>query len=180
MRPEKPGFESFLLAAALVLRKRKDVTFIASADLSGVVKGSSGRLERIRKMSECLGLGAGKLVFRQFQLTRMWALMHRANLVVLPSLREGLGLVMLEAMAIGTPIVAFDVLGVEETVVHEASGILCEPGKEEHLADQMLRVLGDRDLQDKLAANAVVRVRELFDSHSMAQKYSQLYRAICT
>jgi len=178
MRPEKPGFETFILAAAIVKREFPDVTFIATADTRQSADPRKARVRRLIQMSRCLGLDEQSMRFVEFPLRRMWALIRRADIAVLSSLREGLSIVLLESMALGTPIVAFDAPGIEEAIVHEESGILCEPGKEEHLAQAILRLLRSDDLGQRLSSNALVRVRSRFHARDMALNYTRLYEQL--
>src|SRR5205823_5255694 len=71
--------------------------------------------------------------------------LRAADIVVLPSLDEGLPLAVLEAMACAKPVVATPVGGVPEAVVDEVTGILVPPSDSESLAAAMLRLLQDRD-----------------------------------
>ncbi len=79
------------------------------------------------------------------------ALLHLADVFVLPSYYEGFGVALLEAQAAGVPIVATDVGGVREVLAGGRTGLLVPPGDAAALAEAMGKVLTDRDLAGRLA-----------------------------
>ncbi len=84
------------------------------------------------------------------------AVLHRfysmADLFVLPSVSEGLGRVVLEAMARGVPVVASAAGGIPDLVQHERTGLLVSPREPKHLADALERVINDAGLRRRLIA----------------------------
>jgi glycosyltransferase involved in cell wall biosynthesis len=89
---------------------------------------------------------------------------NRSDLFCLPSAQEGFGIVFLEAMAAGKPIVAARAAAVPEVV---RSGLLVEPDNPEALADAILLLYRDPDLRQALAA-AGLREVEQFEMHRVA------------
>ncbi len=81
------------------------------------------------------------------------------DVVVVPSRREALGLVALEAMAVGTPVVAARVGGLAELVEDGASGLLVPPEDPTALAAALARLAGDRELWARLSRGGVERSR---------------------
>jgi glycosyltransferase involved in cell wall biosynthesis len=75
----------------------------------------------------------------------VWPLLARANVFVLASSYEPLGIAVLEAMAAGLPVVASSVGGLREIVVDESTGFLVPPGDERALADRLTQLLQDRE-----------------------------------
>jgi glycosyltransferase involved in cell wall biosynthesis len=88
-------------------------------------------------------------------------LLARAALVVLPSHREGLPMVLLEAMAHGRPVVATRVGGMPSVVEEGRTGILVEPGDPAALRAAIERLLDDRESRRRLGAAGRERVAEL-------------------
>lgn len=86
------------------------------------------------------------------------ALYNAADLLLFPSLYEGFGLPVLEAMACGTPVVASNTSALPEAVGN--AGVLVDPYDAQAIAAGVLRVLGDTDLQADLTGKGLVRARE--------------------
>ena len=87
-------------------------------------------------------------------------IMATLNAVVVPSHKEGLGYVALEAMATGSPVVATSVGGLPEVIQHEMSGLLVPDGDMQGLLAAVDRVLGDSELAQRLRAGGRTRARD--------------------
>jgi glycosyltransferase involved in cell wall biosynthesis len=82
-------------------------------------------------------------------------LIRRAWVLVNPSVREGFGLNVIEANALGTPCVAYDVAGLRDSVLNRETGLLSEAGSVESLAEKILMILGDEGFRKKLSWEAL-------------------------
>jgi glycosyltransferase involved in cell wall biosynthesis len=98
-----------------------------------------------------------------------------ADVCVVPSHYEPFGLVAIEAMACGTPVVASDVGGLQYTVVPEETGLLAPPQDEVAFAAAIDRILSDPDYRNKLGQAARKRVETKFSWAGVAQQLSDLY-----
>jgi glycosyltransferase involved in cell wall biosynthesis len=98
-----------------------------------------------------------------------------ANVCVVPSYYEPFGLVAIEAMASGTPVVASEVGGLKFTVVSEKTGLLCPPQNEQAFAKAIDRILARPAWQEKLGKAARERVETMFSWDGVAQQLSELY-----
>ena len=96
------------------------------------------------------------------------------DVFVLPSRFEGLSLALLEAMAIGTPVVATNVGGAGEAVVSGETGLLVPPDSPAAMAEAIGRVLDDRNLRQELGAAARDRWLAHFTAQQMQQAYADL------
>jgi glycosyltransferase involved in cell wall biosynthesis len=94
---------------------------------------------------------------------------------VLPSYREALGLVILEAMALARPVVASDVGGIPEMVEDGVTGLLVAPRDPDALADAIVRLLTDHPFADTLGRNGYRLVRERFCVERMVAAIEVLY-----
>lgn len=101
-----------------------------------------------------------------------------AEAAVFPSLYEPFGIVALEAMAAGTPVVVADSGGLAEIVTHEQDGLCAITGSADSLADQVLRILTDKNLARELSAKAYRKVVEHFDWRVIADKTISVYESI--
>jgi glycosyltransferase involved in cell wall biosynthesis len=102
-----------------------------------------------------------------------WA---QAHVAVLPSRREGLPLSLMEAAACGRAMVASDVPGCREVVIHEETGLLFPVDDAPALADAMARLAADPQLRARYAAAARKRVVERFAAEIIGRKTVELYR----
>ena len=98
-----------------------------------------------------------------------------ADCIVLPSYREGLSRVLLEASAIGRPMITTDVPGCRDVVEDGVNGFLCRPRDAQDLANQMGKFLNaDHECRFEMANNARKKAENEFDVRLVVQKYLAL------
>lgn len=155
-----------LLFQALEAQGRTDVRLrvAATGPLDGALRAEAA--ER--------GLG-GRVEFAGFQAD-IRSFLRTLDAFVLPSLKEGFPNALLEAMAEGLPVVAFDLEGVKE-MVGEA-GLLVARGDAAALAAAVGRLIGDGDLRRELGAAARRRVEERYDLAANAGRLEELLRRV--
>jgi len=103
------------------------------------------------------------------------ALLAASDVFVMSSLWEGLGLVFLEAMATGLPVLASDVSAVPEVVVHEATGLLVPPADASALAAGFVRLAENPELRQALGQRGRARVAEVFGVDRMVEETLCIY-----
>jgi glycosyltransferase involved in cell wall biosynthesis len=104
---------------------------------------------------------------------------QEAQCFLLPSRGEGLSNALLEAMAMGLPVVATHVSGTPDVVTNEKDGLLIPPESSEALADAMKRIILDPALRHQLGQNARRRVEDEYSMEHVAGQYSDLYSRLC-
>lgn len=97
------------------------------------------------------------------------------DVFVLPSLWEGLPMVVLEAMAAGCPVVASGVGGVPSVVEHESSGLLVPPQRPDQIATEVGRLLDSSELRERFRQAGRVAFKQRFSAESMARRYEDVY-----
>jgi len=102
-------------------------------------------------------------------------LYDRAAVVACPSHREGFGIVCAEAMAHGRPVVAGDVGGLRDLVVHEETGLLVPPRDSGALREALQRLLADRQLRRRFGEAGRARIGELFTWQRFADEMLRAY-----
>lgn len=185
-RASHDGCEDYLLTVA-TLEPRKNVPVLLEAVSLLKKRGWDGRLriaggsglDTARVDATIARLGLGEVVEKlgYVDASALPALYQRARAVVMPSLWEGFGLPLLEAMASEVPLVASDI-----PVHHEVAGdaaVFAEPGDANALADAIEKVEGDDELRGELIARGRARVSR-FSWDASAQKALELYRTLGT
>lgn len=136
----------------------------------------SGRLEgELRRRIESFGLDR--------QVTWCGALDHedalrqaaKARILLLPSLWEGHPLAVMEAMQLGLPVVASNVGGTDEIVIHGQTGFLASPDNVHEFASHIRCLLGDDRLRRRMAAAATRRLAEEFSFERHVSRHLELY-----
>ena len=129
-----------LIEAARILKSRNvkfDLWFCGDIDHKNPSRISNEKLENWQS--------EGLIKWMGYQ-SDMVGIYQKADIVVLPSYREGLPKSLLEAAACGIPMVASDVPGCREIVIHEKTGLLVPVKESAPLADALLRLINDQDL----------------------------------
>lgn len=102
-----------------------------------------------------------------------------ADCIVLPSYREGLPRSLLEASAMGKPVIATDVPGCKQAVIDGATGLLCRPRDASHLAETMQRLLDmPQDERERMGCSGRNFVVEHFDEHLVVRHYFDVLGAV--
>jgi glycosyltransferase involved in cell wall biosynthesis len=114
----------------------------------------------------------GKISFEERQ-----ALMKQAHLLSMASVREGWGLVVIEANAMGTPAVVYKVPGLVDSVRDGRTGLVCQQNTPQNLADQIIHGLLDNILREKLAEGALEWSRQ-FTWQTNAKGFLDILEAV--
>jgi glycosyltransferase involved in cell wall biosynthesis len=168
-----------LAVAYLIEPKGVDVAVRALArlpdDVTLWVVGTGRQAEALRALAGQLGVAARTHFLGAQRYVEPY--MQAADCLVCPSLwAEAAGLVNLEALACGLPVVASRIGGIPEYVEDGRTGLLFAPGDADGLAECLLRLRGDPDYRDVLARQAWSRAVERFSAHSRLDDFLALYR----
>ena len=139
-----------------------------------VIVGDGKDKAMLEEMCSRLGLSD---VFFEGSRGELSSYYSRSRVLALPSRAEGFGLVALEAMAHGLPVVATRVGGIPEVVTHGEAGMLVEKDSAHALAEALIRVMEDSALWERLARNARERASE-FSWENTARQYASLYEEL--
>lgn len=131
-----------------------------------------GQLERL---AQELALGGSVAFLGACTRGEVDRLLNACHVFVLPSRAEPFGLVVVEAMAHGRPVVASAVGGITEIIDHGTTGLLVPPDDPEALAQAVLQVLSDEPLAKALAARGQARARAEFSCERTGSQYERLY-----
>jgi glycosyltransferase involved in cell wall biosynthesis len=145
------------------------------------IVGEGPERPALAELTERLGL-ADRVVFRgRISAPELQASYARAAVCVLPSVQdargdtEGLGVVLLEAMNHGTPVVASRIGGIPDIVEDGVSGLLVPPADADALAAALRRLLSDPALARRLGEGGRRRLHERFSWRAIVQRWLDLY-----
>jgi len=137
-------------------------------------------LDSLKAQAESMGI-ANKVYFTGYLDAKNVNKMYKASdISVFPSTYEPFGIVALEAMLAGNPVVVSDVGGLNEIVDHRINGMKSYAGNPNSIADSILELLYDQKLADNLAKKAKQKVRQEYNWNKIAQDTHFIYqKAIC-
>ena len=167
--PQK-GFDVLLEAMAILV---KDPAFQCRL----LIAGDGPERASLERFADDLALADRVRFLGATDRARISSLFRGAEAFVLPSRHEPFGIVNLEAMAAGVPIVATAVGGVPEFVVDRETGLLVEPDDSRALARGISRILSERPLRDACVINGS-RVAAQHDWAVLAAEYTDVYRSV--
>ena len=173
LNPSK-GHDVLLAAVHRMVRSGVDVQLaIAGEDEDG---GNGYRLVLVRMINE-LGMNDRVRLLGAVSAASVRRELNRAHVFTLASHAEPLGVAIMEAMAMGVPVIATAAGGVPELMDHQVSGLLVEPGSPELIGDAMIQIMEQPSLSLKLGAAGRRRVESSFRHHESASVLTALLRA---
>jgi glycosyltransferase involved in cell wall biosynthesis len=167
------------IVAALERRKGHDVLLRALATLDGaprwrcLVCGGGSQHEALQRLAADLGIAARvRFMGEQPQVADVLAAL---DVFVMPSRHEGLGVAVLEAMAMSLPVIASAVGGIPEAVKPRETGLLVPPDDPAALAAALNELLLDVEKAKRMGVAGRERVLAEFSMEEMASRYERLY-----
>ena len=165
LRPEK-GIEYFVEAIPKVMERICDVKFIIVGN--GPIRNDLDKLIKAKKIEQSVNL-VGHVP--RHEIVEYY---QKADVLVMPSLREAQGIVALESMACGLPIIASNIGGIPEIVKDNFNGFLVPPANISALSDAIVKVLSNPDLRRKLSNNAIDSAKE-FSWRNNIERINKVY-----
>lgn len=164
------GQSQLMEAAAILLQERPQLTVLIAGREGHATADLGRRAEELQLGERLRFLG---------HRSDVPELLAAADVFVFPSLYEGLGGALIEAMALELPVVASNIPALTEVVDDGVTGIVTEPGDAEGLASSVRRLLDDQALRTRLGTAARKRFDERFSLERSAARMVELYRSIC-
>lgn len=183
-------FLKVLGVGRLVEKKGFDVLIAATGRLavSGVpirvrIAGGGPEFDQLQAMVDALPAGASVEMLGETDNERVMELMNEADVFALPCRvaksgdRDGIPVVLMEAMARGRCVISGDLETIRELIEDGTSGVMIPPGDLEALIDTLSRLAADREKVDELGRAARLRIEEEFDLHTNARRIVDTMRA---
>jgi len=138
-----------------------------------VIVGEGDLMESLRSLVQRLDL-SGAVILTGF-LAEVPQIIATFDVAVLPSYFEGMGRVLLEAMAMEKPVVGTRVGGIPDLIEEGVNGFLVSPGNEEELASALLKVLNDKTLAAKMGDAGRKKMTDRFSADTMVRSIEKIY-----
>ena len=143
-----------------------------------IIVGSGYMKEQLSDIVKSMNLEK-KIIFSGFiEENELLQLQKCADVSVVPSLFEPFGIVALEAMAAGSPVVVSDTGGLSEIVDHDLNGVKVYPNNPDSLAWGVTKILLDDNYRDQLSKNAYHKIREKYNWKKIARQTKQIYKSV--
>lgn len=159
------GHKYLIEAMSLILKKNPAAQLL--------IIGEGKMQEALSALVNKLGISKSVIFMAKSQDTR--EALSIIDVFVMPSLQEGLGLALMEAMASGLAVVGSAVGGIKTLIEHGSRGLLVEPANPEVLAEAILQLLADAPLRARLGSQARRFIQDKFSQREMVLETEKEY-----
>ena len=150
-----------------------------------IICGDGPEREKLEKLAKDLGLTENISFEGYVPHDKLTDYYRSASVFVLPSIlikntgeTEGLGVVLLEAMSYGVPVIGSDVGGIPEVIEDGENGFLCRPEDSHDIAAKIEKLLTDDSLRRKFAQNGALIVKDRFSWTAVVEKFEAVYERL--
>ena len=163
------GGHILLSAAAIILQKFPDVIF----ELAG-----NGDSKPFREMANKSGIESNIIFGGSIKACEVFDYVRGACLIIVPSLFEAFGMVVIESLSMGTPVIGSNTGGIAEIIKQGYNGFLFTPGNAGELADKIEGILVNLSLRESLSANAKLDFELRFSSKAYLNNVTSLLNSV--
>lgn len=174
----KSGHEQLIRALPLVLKAVPDATlvFVGGDSLSNKISAARAQLrEHVERLIDELGVRERVIFTGTVDYEKLPEVYNAVDVVALCSKNEGFGLAVTEGMACGKPVVGTRVGGIPLQIDHGMNGFLAEAGDYEQTARQLVKLLQDEKLRERMGAAAAAIAHERFGISRGIEKHASMY-----
>ncbi|MCK4800178.1 glycosyltransferase, partial [Candidatus Parcubacteria bacterium] len=177
--------DDILLITACRLTEEKNLRFLVRSfakikqnydDIKFMIVGDGAVRKDLEKMAKDHGIENSIVFTGLVDRTEIVGLYQASDIFVFASLTETQGLVAVEAMAAGSPVVAVKASGIEDIVKNGEDGFLTSESEEE-FSESVLKIVNDKSLREKMSANAKAN-SERFSIEPWVEKIVELYKSL--
>jgi len=148
-----------------------------------IIIGEGPKRFELEKLANELSISSNTHFYGNINREKLYQSYKSADVLVLPSTivdgqTEGLGVVLLEAMASGTPVIGSNTGGIPDIIEDGVNGLLVTPGDPQALADAIIRILENPDLADRFRKAGLETVRERFSWDVITDQFVEVYQEI--
>jgi len=164
------GVDILLEAFALIVRENPNIGLI--------FVGDGEEKSRLETRAKELSIDEKVFLLGRVEYNLIPTFMHYADILILPSIEEGVGRVLLEAMSLNLPIVASNVGGIPLVIDNNKDGLLFEVGEIESLKEKVLFLLNDADFSKEMTIVAHQKFLENYEYEVSMKKFLNMYKSI--
>jgi len=169
------GLVDLLGAFKLLVQSNENTKLVIIGDITGK---SSAFYELLKSTAKTLNIDS-KIKFTGYQDNVINSLFE-FDLLILPSLKEGFGRVLIEAMAARVPVIGTDVGGIPEIIDNGNDGFIVPTNNPEYLKEIIIKIMKDGDLRKNISENGFKKVKEKFSLEQNIQKIIDIYDMLLT
>lgn len=166
----RKGVQHFIRAAEAVRRRCPYTKFL--------IVGDGPERASLETLARDLGLVDRVIFTGEINNTTLPLVYAASDLFAFHTFHEGLGVVLLEAIASGCPVVTTEAGGTVDIIRHGENGLLVPPGDHERLAEAIVRVLLDEALRRSLGSRGRARAEAEFDWDHVAERYRDVFSRV--
>jgi len=171
---EKKGVKYLIMAMKDVIKEFPNAKLI--------ICGAGPEEENLENLTKKLNLKENVIFVGYIKNSDLPKYYTSSDIFILPSIKvkggdtEGLGVVLLEAMACGTPVIGSNTGGITDIIKHGESGFLVKPKDPEDIAEKIIVLLSNKELQQKFSEEGLKIVRERFSWNVIVKKFVKILR----
>ena len=149
-----------------------------------IIGGSGPEKEKLENLSASLGLKENVIFVGYIENSDLPKYYASSDIFVLPSIEtkggdtEGLGVVLLEAMACGTPVIGSNIGGITDIILNNETGFLTQPENPKDIAEKIIELLSNEKTRQRVSDNALKMITEKFSWDIVTKLFSNIYQRL--
>lgn len=143
-----------------------------------LILGGDGEIDKVQKIVDEEGLANRVQILGWVSGEEKIEVFRKTDIYVLPSYNEGLPGSILEAMAVGVPIISTPVGGIPEAVINDKNGYLIKPGDVNHLQQAISSLCKSKELRQKMGEESKKLIEQKFDITMIVEDLTKMYSAV--
>jgi glycosyltransferase involved in cell wall biosynthesis len=140
--------------------------------------GDGSMKEPLKKRAKEIGISSKVHFLGQIENDQIPSYLNQTDIFVMPSFRETFGVAAIEAQAVQVPVVASDIEGIREVVLHGKTGYLASPGNDEQFASWIMKLIEDPQSREKMGLEGRKFVSDRYDWQKCVDQMENIYFAL--
>lgn len=173
------GMLIYLKGIHILLHSFKDV-LASHANVQLIIAGKGAYESELKNLAERLGIAAHTVFTGHLEQSALAAYIKNSVALILPSLTEGLGRVVIEAQLLERPVIASRTGGIPEIIENTKTGVLIEPGDTHALAEAMKLLLDNPPLVEQMGRRGREQVLKKFNYQHYFEMYRTMVQSVCS